>query len=53
MAFRAVFSTVMWQVIFGPGTGQHYPIAEDRQMHELIALCQAYLLPAPPGEGTG
>lgn len=46
MAFRAMFSTVMWQVIFGPGTGQHYPIPEDTQLQELITLCQSYLLPA-------
>ncbi|MFG2803433.1 TetR/AcrR family transcriptional regulator [Streptomyces pseudovenezuelae] len=46
MAFRAVFSAVMWQVIFGPGAGAHYPIPEDVQLQELITLCQSYLLPA-------
>ncbi|MGH3352142.1 MAG: TetR/AcrR family transcriptional regulator [Nocardioides sp.] len=44
-AFRLVYSTVMWQVIFGPGAGQHYPIPEDVQLQELITLCQTYLLP--------
>ncbi|WP_419993923.1 TetR/AcrR family transcriptional regulator [Streptomyces boninensis] len=50
MAFRAVFSTVMWQVIFGPGAGAHHPISEDQQLQELITLCQAYLLPAKAAE---
>ncbi|MEU5330432.1 TetR/AcrR family transcriptional regulator [Streptomyces parvus] len=56
MAFRALFSTVMWQVIFGPGAGQHYLIPEDTQRQELITLCQNYLLPAgnrPEAEVSG
>ncbi|MEU4147209.1 TetR/AcrR family transcriptional regulator [Streptomyces parvulus] len=45
VAFRAMFSTVMWQVVFGPGAGRHHPIPEDTQLQELITLCQSYLLP--------
>ncbi|MFI8836455.1 TetR/AcrR family transcriptional regulator [Streptomyces afghaniensis] len=46
MAFRAVFSTAMWQVIFGPDAAGCRPITRHRQLQELIALCQAYLLGA-------
>ncbi|WP_165777394.1 TetR/AcrR family transcriptional regulator [Amycolatopsis antarctica] len=47
VAFRAVFSTVMWQVLFGPVAAGRHSIPEDQQLHELITLCHAYLL------GTG
>ncbi|GAB2628973.1 hypothetical protein GCM10027168_70820 [Streptomyces capparidis] len=47
MAFRAVFSTAMWQVMFGPDAAGGHQLPEDQQLNELITLCQAYLL------GTG
>ncbi|WP_436761593.1 TetR/AcrR family transcriptional regulator [Streptosporangium sp. V21-05] len=50
VAFRAVFSTAVWQVTFGPDAGLRHQIAEDRLLHELTMLCQSYLLRT--GDGT-
>ncbi|MEU6201004.1 TetR/AcrR family transcriptional regulator [Streptomyces sp. NPDC047061] len=44
MAFRAVFSTVMWQVMFGPDAGLRHEIPQGELLAELIALCRSYLL---------
>ncbi|MZG13735.1 TetR family transcriptional regulator [Streptomyces sp. SID5914] len=54
MAFRAVFSTAMWQVMFGQDAGLRHDIPPDAEQRELATLCQSYLLrfPAPSAEGT-
>ncbi|MGV9802021.1 TetR/AcrR family transcriptional regulator [Mycobacterium sp. NPDC003449] len=44
LAFRAVFSTVMWQVIFGPDAAGRHPAPADQQLSGLVTLCQTYLL---------
>lgn len=53
--FRAVFSTAMWQVMFGSDTGLRHDITEKQLLRELIRMCQLYLLSpeekASKGEG--
>ncbi|MDH6455329.1 AcrR family transcriptional regulator [Streptomyces sp. SAI-149] len=46
--FRTVFSTAMWQVMFGSETGLQHEISEERLLRELISMCQLYLL-SPDG----
>ncbi|MGA5454485.1 TetR/AcrR family transcriptional regulator [Streptomyces umbrinus] len=42
--FRSVFSTAMWQVMFGADTGLRHAISEEQLLLELIRMCQLYLL---------
>ncbi|MER6186084.1 TetR/AcrR family transcriptional regulator [Streptomyces sp. NPDC001652] len=46
--FRTVFSTAMWQVMFGSDTGLRHEVTEEQLARELVRMCQLYLL-SPEG----
>jgi AcrR family transcriptional regulator len=48
-AYRAIFSTAAWLMMFGSEAGLRYRPSLDRLADELTAMCLAYLQPLPAG----